>query len=69
MDMKKIPPIDNFEISREDIALLGLIFLGFISLLHTSRMGMYIVIPVVAVLIALVLEENIKGIFKKNKKE
>lgn len=52
--MKKLSDIENLEFTKEDISLVGLIFLAFISLLHTNTMGLYIAIPVMIVLIFII---------------
>jgi hypothetical protein len=62
--MKKLSDIENLEFTREDISLVGLIFLAFISLLHTCATGLFIAIPVMAVLIFVIAHRYIKNLFE-----
>jgi hypothetical protein len=43
--MKKLSDIENLEFAREDISLVGLIFLAVISLLYTCVDGLIVVVP------------------------
>ena len=67
--MKKISDIENLEFTREDISLVGLIFLAFISLLHTSTMGLFIAIPVMSVLIFIIAYGYIKNLIEYLKRK
>ena len=60
--MKKLSDIENFEFTREDISLVGLIFLAFISLLHTSAEGLVVVIPIVIGLFSIIILGYIKDL-------
>lgn len=62
--MKKLSDIENLEFTREDISLLGLIFLAFVSLLHTCALGLLIAIPVISLLIFIIAYGYIKNLIE-----
>ena len=61
--MKKLSDIENLEFTREDISLMGLIFLAFIALLHTDVVGFVITVPVTGLLVFICIEKYLRDIF------
>ena len=54
----------TFEFSTDEISILGLILIAIVSLIHTTILSLYVVIPIISILIFGLLIKQIKNIKK-----
>lgn len=54
----------TFEFSTDEISILGLILISVVSLIHTTILSLYVVIPIISILILGLLIKQIKNIKK-----
>ena len=65
MKVKEYKMADKtFEFSVDEISTFGLILIAIVSLIHTTILSLYVVIPIISILIFGLLIKQIKNIKK-----
>ena len=54
----------TLEFSADEISTFGLILIAIVSLIHTTILSLYVVIPIISILISGLLIKQIKNIKK-----
>ena len=54
----------TFELTSDEIRIMGLVLISLVSLIHITITSLYVVIPVISVLILGLLIKNIKDLRK-----